>query len=100
MRSLAELESVFEAPLSAANTEDSARALLAASEEVIEHWVVAREELPTQDEREGFRLLALHVPGGCVSLQPDYDGARASGCRKSPVYDGIGIQAPVFVHIR
>ena len=63
MRSLAELESVFEAPLSAANIEDSARALLAASEEVIEHWVVAREELPTQDEREGFRLLALHRQG-------------------------------------
>lgn len=79
MRSLAELESVFDAPLSAPHVEDSARALLAASEEVIEHWVVARGELPTQDEREGFRLLALHRQG--AKGEPSFNACRET-CRE------------------
>ena len=34
--------------------------LLRLGEEVLEHWIAARGETPTQERREGFRLLALH----------------------------------------
>ncbi|NIV18494.1 MAG: hypothetical protein GWN47_08835, partial [Woeseiaceae bacterium] len=41
----------------------AAEELLRFSEEVLEHWVTARGDEPTHDEREGFRLLALHRQG-------------------------------------
>ena len=34
--------------------------LLAAAEEVLEQWVKARGHVPTEEKREGFRMLALH----------------------------------------
>ena len=63
MRSLKELEAVFDAPPPAADFTAAAEDLLRASEDVLEHWVTARGEIPTRDEREGFRLLALHRQG-------------------------------------
>jgi len=63
MRTLDELEAVFETPLPTPDIQAAAENLLRASEEVIEHWIEARGEVPTQDEREGFRLLALHRQG-------------------------------------
>ena len=63
MRSLAELEAVFDAVLPAHDVQAEAENLILASEEVLEHWVTARGEIPTQEEREGFRLLALHRQG-------------------------------------
>ena len=63
MRSLKELEAVFDAPPPAADFTAAAEDLLRASEEVLEHWVTARGEIPTRDKREGFRLLALHRQG-------------------------------------
>ena len=58
MRTLSELEAVFEAPLAGDDHAAAAEALLRASEEVLEHWIVARGETPTSEEREGFRLEA------------------------------------------
>ncbi len=63
MRPLAELEAVFDTPLLGGDVHASADRLLAASEEVLEHWVTAIGKEPTQDTREGFRLLALHRQG-------------------------------------
>jgi hypothetical protein len=63
MRSLAELEAVFELPLATPDADAAAAELLQASEEVLEHWIRARGEIPTNDKREGFRLLALHRQG-------------------------------------
>jgi hypothetical protein len=63
MRSLAELEAVFDAPPAMPDEQAAALELLEASEEVLEHWVEARGEEPTTDTREGFRLLALHRQG-------------------------------------
>jgi hypothetical protein len=37
--------------------------LLGLGEEILEHWVMAHEKEPTRDQREGFRLLALHRQG-------------------------------------
>ena len=78
MRTLAELESVFDRP----PTDDAgavAEDLLRASEEVLEHWILARGETPTQDTREGFRLLALHRQG--TKGDPSFNACRET-CRE------------------
>jgi hypothetical protein len=79
MRALAELEGVFDAPLSTPDTKMAADNLLRASEEVLEHWIQARGEVPTQDEREGFRLLALHRQG--AKGDPSFNACRET-CRE------------------
>jgi len=79
MRSLAELEEVFETPLPTPDIQAAANNLLRASEEVIEHWIEARGEIPTQDEREGFRLLALHRQG--ANGDPSFNACRET-CRE------------------
>ena len=53
--------------------------LLALGEEVLEHWVSARGEEPTRDEREGFRLLALHRQGSTGN--PSFNACRET-CRE------------------
>lgn len=75
MRSLAELEAELEVP---AGDVDAA-GLLAAAEEVLEHWVRARGGTPTAAEREGFRLLALHRQG--TSGDPSFNACRET-CRE------------------
>ena len=42
--------------------------LLALGESILVHWLMAHGQDPTTDEREGFRLLALHRQGTPVSL--------------------------------
>ena len=79
MRTLAELESVFEDAPATAHARAAAEELLRASEEVIEHWVMARGEVPTQDTREGFRLLALHRQG--AKGDPSFNACRET-CRE------------------
>ena len=51
MRTLEELEGVFDEPLPTPDIQAAADNLLHASEEVLEHWIVARGELPTDEER-------------------------------------------------
>ena len=79
MRRLAELEAVFDAPPSASDFQAAAEDLLRASEEVLEHWITARGEIPTRDEREGFRLLALHRQG--AKGDPSFNACRET-CRE------------------
>jgi hypothetical protein len=79
MRSLAELEAVFDSPLPTPDIQAAAVDLLRASEEVLEHWIEARGEVPTDDEREGFRLLALHRQG--TKGDPSFNACRET-CRE------------------
>ncbi|RZV36296.1 MAG: hypothetical protein EX272_08905 [Chromatiales bacterium] len=79
MRTLAELESVFDEAPATAESLGAAEDLLRASEEVIEHWVVARGEVPTEETREGFRLLALHRQG--AKGEPSFNACRET-CRE------------------
>ena len=79
MRTLAELESVFDEAPTTADAEAAAVELLRASEEVIEHWVIARGEVPTKETREGFRLLALHRQG--AKGDPSFNACRET-CRE------------------
>ena len=57
----------------------SAAGLLALSERVLEDWVRARGEEPTQEKVEGFRLLALHRQG-CRGV-PSFNACRET-CRE------------------
>ena len=77
MRSFAELEAAIAREPAAA--ESSANALLGIGEEVLEHWITARGQTPTFDEREGFRLLALHRQG--ASGDPSFNACRET-CRE------------------
>ena len=79
MRTLAELEAIFDEPLPTDDTRAAAERLLRASEEVLEHWVTARGEEPTREEREGFRLLALHRQG--AKGDPSFNACRET-CRE------------------
>lgn len=72
MRSFAEMETALDGPA-------SADALLATAEEVLEHWLIARDETPTAEEREGFRLLALHRQG--ARGEPSFNACRET-CRE------------------
>jgi hypothetical protein len=55
------------------------QALLARAEAVLEEWVRARGEAPTQDQVETFRLLALHRQG--ARGVPSFNACRET-CRE------------------
>jgi hypothetical protein len=79
MRSLEDIESGIAAVAPLPEAQVAADELLALSEEVLEHWVVARGWQPTQDEREGFRMLALHRQG--AKGDPSFNACRET-CRE------------------
>jgi hypothetical protein len=96
MRSLAELEAVFDIPLSAPDIQASAQDLLRASEEVLEHWIEARGEIPTNEEREGFRLLALHRQGS--KGDPSFNACRET-CREVAYHFNLITMQPELADI-
>lgn len=81
MRSFDDLEAAISAQQ--ADAPEAAARLLAISEEVLEHWVTARGQQPTQDKREGFRLLALHRQG--AHKEPSFNACRET-CREVAYY--------------
>lgn len=79
MRPLADIELAIAAVNASPDAQAAADELLRLSEEVIEHWVVARDDVPTDDTREGFRLLALHRQG--AKGDPSFNACRET-CRE------------------
>ena len=79
MRPLTDIGADLNRPLDDAQGAAQARQLLTLGEEVLEHWVAARGLEPTVDEREGFRLLALHRQG--VKGAPSFNACRET-CRE------------------
>lgn len=63
----------------ASDARAAATELLAMGEEVLESWLLAKGDTPTQDRREGFRLLALHRQG--AQGDPSFNACRES-CRE------------------
>ena len=55
------------------------RQLLNLAEQVLEHWLVAHNLIPTLEEREGYRLLALHRQA--AKLDISFNACRES-CRE------------------
>ncbi|MCB1749956.1 MAG: hypothetical protein H6977_03145 [Gammaproteobacteria bacterium] len=73
MTTLAELGAAVEAP------DLDAAAMLALGEAVLEAWHAAHERTPTAEQREGFRLLALHRQG--AKTEPSFNACRET-CRE------------------
>lgn len=96
MASLAEIGARIETGFADAGPEEAARGLLCAGEEILETWIVAHGETPTDETREGFRLLALHRQGAkgdpsfnacretCRELAYHYNIVRLGGEAKDP----------------
>jgi len=71
---------------------EAARWLLGLAEEVLEAWVAARGETPTDSRREGFRLLALHHQGAAGI--PSFNACRET-CREIAYhYNLLTLDAP------
>lgn len=80
MSTLAELETRLDDWRPAANAPlESADELLAMAERVLEAWLEAHGKAPTQETREGFRLLALHRQG--AQGEPSFNACRET-CRE------------------
>jgi hypothetical protein len=69
------LTQLLDAPPAAADAGE----LLGLAEDVLGHWVSARGETPTLEQREGFRLLALHRQG--ARDLPEFNACRET-CRE------------------
>lgn len=93
MRTIAQVERALEAPLPG-DPSEAAAVLLALAEEAIEAWTAARGEAPTHDQREGFRLLALHHQG--AHGVPSFNACRET-CREIAYHYNVlrsGVPAP------
>ena len=53
--------------------------MLSLGEKTLEHWVLAKDEVPTMDEKEGSRLIALHRQG--AKGDPSFNACRET-CRE------------------
>src|SRR5690606_25711931 len=75
MRAFAEIEAEIDGITeSGLSPQDAVARLVALGEECLEHWVVARGESPTSEQKEGFRLLALHRQG--AKGDPSFNACR------------------------
>lgn len=83
MRSLADIESGIADISAAADIQAAAEELLRLSEEVVEHWIVAKGEVPGDEKREGFRLLGLHRQA--AKGDPSFNACRET-CREVVYY--------------
>ena len=79
MRPLADIESGIAAIGAASDVQASLDELLRLSEEIVEHWIVARGDVPTDGTCEGYRLLALHRQG--ATGDPSFNACRET-CRE------------------
>jgi len=79
VNSLADIGARLEELIAAPPTPANASELLELGEKVLEQWVVARGKEPTQEQREGFRLLALHRQG--AEKEPSFNACRET-CRE------------------
>lgn len=79
MKSLTQIEEQLDGFRPQADSHAGARLLLELSEEVLEHWIAANGDTPTDDQKEGFRLLALQRQG--TRGIPSFNACRES-CRE------------------
>jgi hypothetical protein len=79
LRSLAEIEKRLEQDEFEGRAGAASRELLTLGEDVLAHWIRARNLTATQGKVEGFRLLALHRQG--ARGDPSFNACRES-CRE------------------
>jgi hypothetical protein len=78
-RPLSDIGQRLQALVAAPATPADAPELLLLGEDVLRHWVLAKGLEPTDGEREGFRLLALHRQG--ADGDPSFNACRET-CRE------------------
>lgn len=75
MSTLAATETQIDALLDAPGAPERAvEELLNLGETILEQWLIARGETPTQATKEGFRILALHRQG--AQGEPSFNACR------------------------
>ncbi|MEE9272859.1 MAG: hypothetical protein V3U57_06290 [Robiginitomaculum sp.] len=80
MRSVAQLEVFMEAPTKqGVSPEELAQNYLQVGEDMLIHWLLAKELVPSTGKKEGFRILALHRQG-CKG-DPSFNACRET-CRE------------------
>jgi hypothetical protein len=90
-RSVGTIGQRLEQLVAAPTVPENAPELLALGEEILEHWVRARNKEPTREEREGFRLLALHRQG--ADKDPSFNACRET-CRELAYHYNLLTQQP------
>ena len=73
------IRSEIEAEMPEASPLERAAAFVHASEQVLENWIESHDGVPTQEEKEGSRLLALHRQG--AKGDPSFNACRET-CRE------------------
>jgi len=91
MRTVTEIGQRLEALSAIEPGPASAAEYLTLGEEVLEHWVVGRGMEPTLEEREGFRLLALHRQG--ADKLPSFNACRET-CRELAYHYNLLTEQP------
>jgi hypothetical protein len=79
VRTLEEIERELDIAPPVQARREAACWMLGLAEEVLEAWIAARGQAPTHEEREGFRLLALHHQGSAGA--PSFNACRET-CRE------------------
>ena len=91
MRSLAEIGQRLDTLAGGPPRPANAAEYLDLGEEILTHWVTAKGREPTRDEREGFRLLALHRQG--ADKDPSFNACRET-CRELAYHYNLLILEP------
>lgn len=79
MTTLNDIEQQIDAVIIADAPGAAARKYMSLAEEVLEFWVLAHDQQPTEEKKEGFRLLALHRQG--AKGEPSFNACRET-CRE------------------
>ena len=91
MRSVADIERAIAAVDPNGDAQAAAADLLALGEEILAHWLLAKDVTPTDDTREGFRLLALHRQG--TKGDASFNACRET-CRELAYYYNLVTMQP------
>ena len=91
MNRLADIERAIDAVDPASNACAAARDLLTLGEDVLAEWLLAKDVVPTNETREGFRLLALHRQG--TKGDPSFNACRET-CRELAYYYNLVTMQP------
>ena len=79
MTRLAEIGARLDELIAKPPAPSDAAEFLSLGEQALEQWVLAKGKEPTREEREGFRLLALHRQG--ADKEPSFNACRET-CRE------------------
>ena len=96
MRPLADIENALVTIDVTADPEAAAVEFLQLGEEVLEHWLAAHGREPTDEKREGFRLLALHRLG--TKGDPSFNACRET-CREIAFHYNLVTMQPGHAEI-